>query len=310
MLQLVQICKSFADKIVAHNITLTIPNGSITAILGASGSGKSTLLNIIAGLVKPDSGDILLDHVSQKQKQPENRHVAMMFQDFALLPHLNVWQNVAFGLRMRGINKNQARATAHHLLDEVALGQLAERRIDALSGGEKQRVALARALAGEPKILLLDEPFSSLDSTLRGQLQQLTRDLVRRRQIPALLVTHDPHEACLMADELALFARGEWLQTGTPDAILSHPKTAQVARLLGCLNVSDTHYVPQHAIHLHDARGVECTVLSCHQQPEHWRLLVQHPIFCVLTCLAEKNVCESTCRVWVDDQCVITFIVV
>ena len=181
MLTLSQINKSFRQKTVARNINFSVSAGSITAILGASGSGKSTLLNIIAGLVQPDSGEVYINGAAQNAIAPERRHVAMMFQDFALLPHLNVWQNAAFGLRMRGVNKAAAREQAQELLNEVGMGNMAERHISALSGGEKQRVALARALAGTPKVLLLDEPFSSLDTTLRSQLQSQTRELVRRR---------------------------------------------------------------------------------------------------------------------------------
>ena len=220
MLTLSQINKSFQQKTVARNINFSVSAGSITAILGASGSGKSTLLNIIAGLVQPDGGEVLLGGEKQNVLPPESRHVAMMFQDFALLPHLNVWQNAAFGLRMRGMGKADAKRRAEEMLEEVGLGGMGERRTDALSGGEKQRVALARALVGKPKVLLLDEPFSSLDTALRSQLQQLARDMVRQRDIPAVLVTHDPAEACFMAERIALLADGQLLQHDTPEQIL------------------------------------------------------------------------------------------
>ncbi|ULJ60278.1 ABC transporter ATP-binding protein [Wielerella bovis] len=308
MLQLVHIYKSFQHKTVAHDISFTVANGSITAILGASGSGKSTLLNMIAGLTHADSGDIVLDNVSQKNRQPENRHVAMMFQDFALLPYLNVWQNVAFGLRMRGVDKASARHTAQQLLSEVGLDKMAERQIDALSGGEKQRVALARALAGEPKILLLDEPFSSLDTTLRTQLQTLTRDLVRRKNIPALLVTHDPAEACFMADTLALMAEGKLLQLDTPDAILARPIDARAARLLGCWNVSDAHYVPPDAVRV-DENGVLCAVRECFRLPLGWRVTVAHPQWGDLVFFADKLLSGGECAVWVDESQIVFFIV-
>ena len=159
MLTLSQISKSFQQKTTARDISFSVGAGSITAILGASGSGKSTLLNIIAGLVQPDSGEVYINGEAQNAIAPERRHVAMMFQDFALLPHLNVWQNAAFGLRMRGVNKADAREQAQALLGEVGMGSMAERHISALSGGEKQRVALARALAGTPKVLLWTNPF-------------------------------------------------------------------------------------------------------------------------------------------------------
>ena len=156
-------------------VDLRVDAGCLTAVLGASGSGKSTLLNMVAGLLPPDGGEIVLGGTLLNPLPPQKREVAMMFQDFALLPHLNVWQNVAFGLRMRGEGKHVAQEKAERFLAQVGLQDAANRRIDALSGGEKQRVALARALVGAPKVLLLDEPFSSLDTGLRGQLQTLVR---------------------------------------------------------------------------------------------------------------------------------------
>ena len=139
MLELLHIHKSFKNKIVAQDISFSVASGCIVAILGASGSGKSTLLNMIAGLLSPDSGTITLNGVIQNTVLPENRHIAMMFQDFALLPHLNVWQNVAFGLRLRGATRQIAQQTAQIWLKEVGLADAAQRRVDALSGGEKQR---------------------------------------------------------------------------------------------------------------------------------------------------------------------------
>ena len=170
MLEIRRLDKRFADKTVADGIDLRVDAGCLTAVLGASGSGKSTLLNMVAGLLPPDGGEIVLGGTLLNPLPPQKREVAMMFQDFALLPHLNVWQNVAFGLRMRGEGKHVAQEKAERFLAQVGLQDAANRRIDALSGGEKQRVALARALVGAPKVLLLDEPFSSLDTGLRGQL--------------------------------------------------------------------------------------------------------------------------------------------
>ncbi|WII93984.1 ABC transporter ATP-binding protein [Kingella negevensis] len=307
MLELININKSFNHKTVAQNISFQVPAGSITSVLGASGSGKSTLLNIITGLLPADSGEVRLNGALQNHLQPEKRHIAMMFQDFALLPHLNVWQNAAFGLRMRGASKKITRETVLSLLDEVGLAAAAERRIDALSGGEKQRVALARALAGEPKLLLLDEPFSSLDTHLREQLQSLTIELVRRRQIPALLVTHDPAEACALSDKLVLLADGKILQHDTPANVLARPQSMNVAKLLGCLNVNAARYVPPEAIVLADERGVDCAVLSCFRLPLGWRVTVSHPKYGELSCLVGQAFAGETCRVWVDETRIVAF---
>ena len=293
MLTLSQIHKSFQQKTTARDISFSVGAGSITAILGASGSGKSTLLNIIAGLVQPDSGEVYINGEAQNAIAPERRHVAMMFQDFALLPHLNVWQNAAFGLRMRGVGKADAREQAQALLGEVGMGNMAERHISALSGGEKQRVALARALAGTPKVLLLDEPFSSLDTTLRSQLQSQTRELVRRRQIPAVLVTHDPAEACFMADNIALLAGGELLQHDSPEAILRRP--------------SNTHYIPPEAIQLAPHGGTACTLQHSFRLPIGYRIEATHPQFGAITFFHDHSVGTDDCRVAVDASRVVRF---
>ena len=208
---------------------------------------------------------------------------------------------------MRGVGKADAREQAQALLGEVGMGNMAERHISALSGGEKQRVALARALAGTPKVLLLDEPFSSLDTTLRSQLQSQTRELVRRRQIPAVLVTHDPAEACFMADNIALLAGGELLQHDTPEAVLRRPANAQAARLLGCLNVSDAHYIPPEAIHLSPHSGTPCTLQHSFRLPIGYRIEATHPQFGAITFFHDQAVHTDDCRVAVDASRVVVF---
>jgi hypothetical protein len=306
MLQLHQICHTFKHKTVAQDINLTVHSGCITALLGASGSGKSTLLNIITGLISPDCGEVLLNNQLLNPIVTEKRHIAMMFQDFALLPHLNVWQNVAFGLRLSGMQKKEAQHIAQFWLNEVGLHEATFRPIDDLSGGEKQRVALARALAGSPQLLLLDEPFSSLDTAWRGQLQNLTRDLVKQHNIPALLVTHDPKEACLMAEHLAILISGSIVQHGTPDEILAHPISSQTAKLLGCLNVFPQFYIPQNALFLDDNRGELCNVISCFRQPENWHITLAHPVWGEIICLTNQAY-KKNCRLWINDSLVIHF---
>lgn len=307
MLQLIDVQKTFQHKTVVNHINLTIQTGKLTALLGASGSGKSTLLNIITGLLSPDCGEIRLNGQLQNHLPPEKRQIAMMFQDFALLPHLNVWQNATFGLRLRGMDKKTAYHTILPLLDEVGLTHAIDRSISQLSGGEKQRVALARALAGKPKLLLLDEPFSSLDTHLRAQLQILTRYLIQQYHIPAILVTHDPDEACFMADDLALLVAGEIVQHDLPESILSHPQCAQVAQLMGCLNVGPTYYVPQNAILLNHPTGEICPILSCLRQSEYWRITLQHHQFGPLT-FFHATALHHSCRITIDYGKIITFI--
>lgn len=310
MLQLRELCKTFAAKSVARGLSFDTLSGSLTAVLGKSGSGKSTLLNMIAGLERPDSGSVVLNGRTLDGMQPEKRRIAMMFQDLALLPHLNVWQNAAFGLTLRGVPKDRARQRAEAVLAELDLSAAADRRIQNLSGGEQQRVALARALAAEPQLLLLDEPFSSLDTGLRTQLQTLVRDSVRKQNIPALLVTHDPAEACLMADQIVLLIDGAIRQRGTPEQVLARPADADAARLLGCLNVSAAHYIPPEAVHLHDTQGETCTVLSVFRQPLHNRVTLLHPQFGELVCFADSTAAAALggqCRAAVDRSRIVGF---
>ena len=186
MLELQNIRKQFNGKTVADGISLQVARGSLLAILGRSGCGKSTLLNIAAGLTAPDGGRVLLEGTDITALPPEKRRISLMFQDYALLPHLTVLQNTAFGLKMRGTAKRQAEEAAEAMLEQVGLSGEGHRRPDTLSGGEQQRVALARALAAKPKLLLLDEPFSSLDTGLRSSLRNLTRGQAGRLNIPAL----------------------------------------------------------------------------------------------------------------------------
>ncbi|UBQ57216.1 ABC transporter ATP-binding protein [Alysiella filiformis] len=305
MLQLHHIHKTYRQHTVCHNINLTVQQGELLAILGKSGSGKSTLLNVIAGLVSADSGDVFINQIRHTHTPPERREIAMMFQDFALLPHLNVWQNVAFGLKMRGVPAQQARTLAENRLAEVGLHNHAERTINQLSGGEQQRVALARALVVEPKVLLLDEPFSSLDTHLRQQLQQQIRQLVKQRHIPAVLVSHDPAEACLMADQIALLHSGSLIQHGTPQALCAQPINAAAARLLGCLNVRDTHYVPPTAIHL--GQGEPCTLIQSARQPHGWLLVLQHPIWGEISTLSDQAPPNQHIAVQIDETQIVHF---
>lgn len=303
MLQLHQIHKTYRQKTVCHDINLTVSRGELVAILGKSGSGKSTLLNIIAGLTAADGGSVWIDGINHTHSQPEQRQMAMMFQDFALLPHLNVWQNVAFGLRMRGVNAQQSRQHAEQMLHEVGLHDMATQSVQQLSGGEQQRVALARALVVQPKVLLLDEPFSSLDTHLRQQLQQQVCDLVKRHGIAAILVSHDPAEACLMADTLVLLDSGCVIQQGTPAQLCARPVNVVAARLLGCLNVNEWWYIPPSALVL--GRGEPCDLREVSRQPNGWRVALTHEKWGDL--VVHSAVQPENALVWVDETQIVEF---
>lgn len=276
------ISKRFGTKVVARHLDLQVAAGELVAILGKSGSGKSTLLNMAAGLVSPDQGRIIFQQQDITTTPPEKRRFALMFQDYALLPHLNVWQNVAFGLRMHGVNKNAARQQAEAMLAEVGMADAMTQSVLELSGGEKQRVALARALVIRPRALLLDEPFSALDTSLRANLQQLTRRLLRTQHCPSVLVTHSPNEAMALADRIFLLNEGQWVQQGSAETLLTKPNSAWVARLLGCDNVHENYYIPQQALIEDNVNGMEVPVLSVSLRTDVCVIQVQHNQFGIL----------------------------
>lgn len=205
MLELRQICKTWEPvrgerRVLLQGVNLSVPPGQTVAILGPSGSGKSTLLKVVAGLERMDSGQLVFDGQDITTLPPERRRFALMFQDFALFPHLSVQDNVAFGLVEQGVAKRQARLQACATLERFGMGQFALARVPQLSGGEQQRVALARALITQPRALLLDEPFSALDAELRLQLRTEFQSRITEQRMATLWVTHDEAEARAMGD--------------------------------------------------------------------------------------------------------------
>ncbi len=214
MLNLRGIHQRYADQPLLQDVRLHVAAGEIVALLGPSGSGKSTLLNIVAGLQVPDAGSVWFDGQDITQLPPEQRRFALMFQDFALFPHLNVADNVAFGLVEQGVPRSEARTRAVQMLGVFGLTELARRRVWNLSGGEQQRVALARALITQPRALLLDEPFSALDADLRVALRQEFRARIQAAGMATLLVTHDEAEARDMADRSVRLVQGCLIDAG------------------------------------------------------------------------------------------------
>jgi iron(III) transport system ATP-binding protein len=219
-------------------VSLSIAPGELLALVGASGSGKTTTLRIAAGYETPDSGRVVLTDESGQQRDithepPQRRGFGMVFQHYALFPHMSVEQNVAFGLEARGVGKRERLERAREALAGVGLDDKATRQVQALSGGEQQRVALARALVISPRVLLLDEPLSNLDPTLRQTMRDELRATLPRSGVTALFVTHDQEDAFAVADRIAMLSRGRLLQVGTPEELYHSPSTREVAEFVG-----------------------------------------------------------------------------
>jgi len=222
---------------VVDGVSLEIAPGAVTVLLGPSGCGKTTTLKLVAGLLSPDSGDIRFDGGSVLGDPAEARSVAMVFQKPLLFPHMTVGENVGFGLRVRGLGRRQARSEIDRMLELVQLPGLSGRPVSQLSGGMEQRVALARALVIRPKVLLLDEPLSQLDASLRAEMRELVSEVQRSVGVTTLFVTHDQEEAVHLADRIAVMFDGHIEQHDVPRAFYDRPATAEVARFFGARNL-------------------------------------------------------------------------
>lgn len=234
-IELINVTKSYSRQATPAlaDVSLAVEPGTLVALLGASGSGKSTLLKLIAGVEAPDRGEIALDGRSVLPVPAHRRGAVLMFQKAYLFPFLSVAENIAFGLTVQGASRATIQAEVRRMLDLVELPGIERRRPAQLSGGEQQRVALARAIVTRPRVLLLDEPFSSLDPAVRLTLQEAVRRIQRDLGITTLLVTHDRGEALAMADRVALLDRGELLACDTPEQIFHRPLSCRAARLMG-----------------------------------------------------------------------------
>ena len=238
-LQIQDIVKDFNGFKAVNNVSLDIAKGEIFALLGSSGCGKSTLLRMLAGFEVPTSGRIILNGQDLAGLPPYQRPMNMMFQSYALFPHLTVWQNIAFGLQREGLPKDQIAARVEAMLKLVQLGKFAQRKPHQLSGGQQQRVALARSLAKQPQMLLLDEPLGALDKKLREETQIELVNIIEQVGVTCVMVTHDQEEAMTMASRIAVMSEGRFLQVGAPGDIYETPATRFVADFIGNVNLME-----------------------------------------------------------------------
>lgn len=237
IISLQDVDKNFDDERVVKKLNLSVEEGEFLTMLGPSGCGKTTTLRMIAGFEDPTSGQIFLEGKDVEGKKPNERDVNTVFQNYALFPHMNVFDNIAFGLVEKKVKKDEIRRRVEEMIKLVRLDGLEKRMPSQMSGGQKQRVAIARALVNRPKVLLLDEPLGALDLKLRKQMQVELKHLQRQLGITFIYVTHDQEEALTMSDRIAVMNRGNLEQVGTPEEIYNHPETKFVADFIGESNI-------------------------------------------------------------------------
>ena len=239
LIRLRDLCMAFDDEPVLDHINLYINDNEFLTLLGPSGCGKTTTLRIIGGFATPTSGDVLFDGVRINDVPPYQRQINTVFQKYALFPHLNVYENIAFGLRMQKLPEAEIKERVMEMLETVSLKGFEHRRPEALSGGQQQRVAIARALVNRPKVLLLDEPLAALDLKLRKDMQIELKRIQQQVGITFIYVTHDQEEALTMSDTIVVMDKGSIQQIGTPEDIYNEPKNAFVADFIGESNIID-----------------------------------------------------------------------
>lgn len=237
ILSIIDVHKAFGKTLALDGISFNVDEGEIVALLGPSGCGKSTLLSIIAGLILPDKGDILWNGINLNDTPPHKREFGLMFQDFALFPHMNVYANIAFGLKMTRKEPAYINSQVHEMLNLVGLPDFSKRDVNTLSGGEQQRIALARAIAPRPRLLMLDEPLGSLDRNMRERLVIDLQKILHQLHQTAIYVTHDQEEAFSIADRIIVINAGKIEQNGTPWEIYNDPASIFVAQFLEMKNI-------------------------------------------------------------------------
>lgn len=240
--ELKNVVKQFGSNTVIDNLNLSIPQGSLVTLLGPSGCGKTTVLRLVAGLEKPTTGRIIIDNEDVTNRSIQQRDICMVFQSYALFPHLSLGENIGYGLKMIGYSKTEIKQRVEEALTLVDLDGFAERYVDQISGGQQQRVALARALVLKPKVLLFDEPLSNLDANLRRNMRDKIRELQQRFNITSLYVTHDQSEAFAVSDTVLVMNNGQIMQMGAPKALYLQPTSHFMANFMGDANILPALY--------------------------------------------------------------------
>lgn len=289
IVRLENVSKSLENRLVLAGINLYVQAAEFLCILGPSGCGKTTLLNLISGLEIPDSGNILIDNRNVNNIIPQNRPVNTIFQNYALFPHLTVFDNVAFGLHCKGMPSSDITSSVVEILRKVQLEKFMFRKPAQLSGGQKQRVAIARAVVNKPKVLLLDEPLSSLDYRLRKTIQLELKQLQKQLNIAFVFVTHDQEEALSISDRIAVMEEGTIVQVGTPQEVYEKPNSLKVARFIGEANIFEVTVV--------DINSEEITVLiedSCQLKVKNSSQFQKGQPLCLLVRPEDLRVFESS----------------
>jgi putrescine transport system ATP-binding protein len=288
-LEIKALTKQFGEVWAVDTVNLCIKKGEIFALLGSSGCGKSTLLRMLAGFETPSSGTVLLNGQDITSLPPYERPINMMFQSYALFPHLTVWENIAFGLKRDGMAQGDIAVRVAEMLSLVQLTKLAQRKPHQLSGGQQQRVALARSLAKKPQLLLLDEPLGALDKKLREQTQLELSNIIRSVGVTCVMVTHDQEEAMTMADRVAVMSEGKFLQVDTPNAVYETPNCRFVADFIGSVNLFEGKVTVDEADHVvidcadlkqyigHGITGTKGMPVSVAVRPEKMRVQADKP---------------------------------
>ena len=290
--QTVDLKKTYEHTVALNDTTFTVEDGEFVTLLGPSGCGKTTFLRMIAGFIKPDHGKVYIGGLDITELPPHKRGIGMVFQNFALFPHMTVAKNVGYGLKMRGEKKDVIKKKVEECLELVGLSGYGDRYPHQLSGGQQQRIAIARVLAIEPKVMLLDEPFGALDKKLRVQLQVELKKLINRLHITAIFVTHDQEEALIMSHRIAVMEKGNVVQYDTPTEIYDHPSSEFVATFIGNSNMVDGKVEALEngkiRIGLKQMMTIECDNLGSFVQGDDVRVLIRPENFELST--TDKNI--------------------